>query len=583
MQQAHVNTQESCDDDMLSQAFLKDVETATKPLNIVMATLTISVLSLALPVMTLQIYDRVLPNPGTGTLPALIVGVCVAIILEAMLRVERSYIVGWNAANFEHRLSCRAMDHMLSSDYSYLRPYGVGDYLHRMSAIAKIKEFHDGYALMVFVEMATLPLFLGLIFYIGGIQMALVPVLVLCLFAVVQLHIGEGYKKALDQRDTADDKRFNFLIEGLEGIHALKAMAIEDKMQRRYEDLLRESVESTYNVTQMASRTFNLSAVFYNILVALIIVAGALFVLGGSMTTGALIATILLAGRMMQPVQRALGLWARYQDYQLAKQKVEEIFKTPAAANQGQAVEDMSGVMKEGRLELHDVSFSYGHDDHDLIENLSLHLEPGEALLIKGGHGSGKTALMELMAGICPPRKGEIIIDGHPLNAYERTALYRHVGYIPTVPVMFNGTIRDNLTCFGQIDHAKVLEIARLMDVDVDVMALPAGYDTRVGTHDVDPLSLSLKQRIAIVRALAFKPRLVLLDGADRVLDKQGYDKFYKLLAQLKGRATLVMICEDQNIMALADHVFDMATHEKGPNVTSVNEYVTYRYRELPL
>ncbi len=158
-------------------------------LSLVLTAIAINFFSLALPIMTLQVYDRILPNPGTGTFPILIIGACVAVFLEAVLRLCRSYVVGRTGAAYEHRLGCMAMEKVLGADISKQGSEGVGEHLNRMSSVGKLKDFYNGQALSVYTELIFVPIFIGLIAYIGG-ELSVVPITILCLFVLISFIKG---------------------------------------------------------------------------------------------------------------------------------------------------------------------------------------------------------------------------------------------------------------------------------------------------------------------------------------------------------------------------------------------------------
>lgn len=548
---------------------------------LLLSTLAINILSLGLPVMTLQVYDRILPNPGTGTLPVLISGVCLAIILEAVLRLCRAYIIGRAGASYEHRISCHAMNKLLGTDLSKTGNYSIGEHLHRMGSVSKIKDFYNGHALTVIAELAFVPLFFCLIIYISGL-LSLIPAAILFTFITFSLWKGRCLRSALKNRNSADDKRFNFLIESLEGIHTLKSFALEKFFERRYEVLEEESTHKNHTVTQETATIFNISAIFSHLMVASVISAGAWFVLEGMLTTGGLIATLLLSGRMMQPIQKALSLWTRYQDYSLARTHIEELLTTPQTTIMHRENEDLD-ILPDGRLSLYKTGFQYHNDDQPILKNLNLHIKRGDAVLISGGHGSGKTTLLNLIAGIYPPTAGEIHIDGENINTYQPDELIHHVGYIRTDALIFRGTIRDNITCFGQTNDVKAKEIAALLGVDRDVAKLPGGFDTFLNGNNTDSIPPGLKQRIAMVRVLATKPRLILFDNADRALDKDGYAMIYSLLARLKGKASLILVSDDHNIRNLADCHYRLENGEFQQAPHTQDKSNIRPYRELRL
>lgn len=542
--------------------------------SLLLSTLAINILSLALPVMTTQVYNRILPNPDSGTLPVLVTGVCVAIFLETILRMSRAFMMGWAGAAYEHRLSCEAMNHVLKANTRFVGSNGIAEHLHRMAAIGKLKDFYNGYALVTISELAFVPLFLILIYYIAG-SLVIAPLAVLLVFVIFSLSSGLKLKESLKERDQADDNRFNFLIESLEGIHTLKSFALENFFERRYEALEKQSSLSNYKVTQDTSATFDMGTIFSQIMVAVVISCGAYYVLQYNLTTGVLIATLLLSGRVMQPVQRVLGLWAKYQNFSLAKEKVEKLFKVPL-----HSVADLVEEPPcEGHLNIKHARFRYKKNDPWLLKDINLAAKPGETILLKGDHGSGKTTLLSLISGVFPPIQGEVQIDGANAIHYPAHSLARHVGYVRSEGVIFHGTIRDNLTCFGAIDEKNVRELAALLKVDRDVSKLPSGFDTFLSGNNTDSIPPGLKQRIAMVRALATRPQIIIFDNADRALDSEGYRLVYSLLVSLKGKVTMLIISDDPNLCALTDktYILDNGVLKEGENNAKAGKIKAYR------
>lgn len=540
-----------------------------------LSTVTVNILSLALPAMTLQIYDRILPNPGSGTLPVLITGVCIAIMLETIIRLGRSYIMGWSGAAFEHRLSCKAMNHIFESDLGTPPPYGIGEHMNRLASIGRLTDFYNGYSTMTAFELLMVPVFLVLIVYISG-PLAVVPVTVLMIFTLIAFLEGRNLRKELEARDKTDDLRYNFLIESLEGIHSLKSFGLENIFARRYESLEEKSTIANFRVTESSARTFDTAAVFSSLMLTGVIGTGALFVLHGTISTGALIATILLSGRIMQPVQRALGLWAKYQDYKISRQKVESIFEIPL--HPSAPYEGVSPV-REGALSLHNVSFRRAETGPWLLKDVNLQLQRGECICVSSDNTQSVECLLDMIAGIYAPKIGTIDVDGRNILQYGSREIVDHVGYIQSEGLIFRGTIRDNLTCFGQIPEAKVQEMAAMFQIDRAIASLPSGFDTFLNGNTTDTIPPGLKQRIAMVRALAPKPRIILFDNADRSLDRDGYNLVYNLLARLIGKATLIISSEDQNLTAQASRFYriEQGALKEIPRQTATKQNIAYR------
>lgn len=514
---------------------------------LVLGTVALNILSLALPVMTLQVYDRILPNPDSGTLPILMAGVLVAILLETALRLARAAMMGWNGAVFEHQLSSRAMEHMLQADTARMERTGVGAFLHRMGAIVRLKDFESGYVAVTLLETAFIPLFIALIFYIAK-PLAAIPACLLLVFVFISAIQGKRLQRELARRDHVDDKRYDFMIECLKGIHTVKAFALENLLSRRYEALQEKSGLASFRAAEASAASFNTGTMLSHVMMAAIMSVGAVYALSGHITTGALIATLQLSGRLMQPAQRTLALWARYQDAVLSRRKIDTIFSTPRHTQQTKT--EYPAV--SGQLSISNLNF------RDLLKDINLTVAPGETISISGAVGAGKTSLMEIIAGLYPPDSGKVSIDGMDVTDYAPAELARHVGYMESGGDIFRGSIRDNITRFGTVNETAAQEIARLLHVDRDVARLPSGFDTPLQPDGIGAVPPGLRQRIALCRVLTLKPKIILFDEADRGLDREGYNLVFSLLGKLSRRTAMIIVSDDANLTALAQRHYTL-------------------------
>ena len=540
----------------------------------------INLLALALPLTTLQVYDRLLLNPNAGTLYVLSAGVVALLVLETLLRLARAYVINWAGAVYEHTLSCNALRHMLGAQADALATDKPGAHLQRMNRITRLREFASGQALVALIDLPFVVIFLVLIFWLAG-ALVLVPLVLLVVFGILAFRLGRRLKTTLHKRDEHDRARLNFIIEALEGIHTLKALALEPFFQRIYEQRQQDTDTAGYFIAKMNAASANYGALFSQIMVVGMIAFGAPLAMGGTLTMGTLIACVLLAGRIMRPVQQALGLWVRYQDFQLAREDVGRIFTLPKT----QRVDPENLGERDGTLQLENVTFRDKAEGKALFENVTLALKHGDIVSLSGSRGSGKDILLRTVAGLYKPASGKVLIDGTEATQYPARELIKHVGYLPMEGVIFRGTIRENLSAFGEHDNTQVEEIVRLLNLDREIRKLPGGYETKLQGSQADPVPPGIRQRIVIARALAPKPRIILFGNADRGLDKEGYNRVYSLLARLKGKATMVIVSDDRNMVRLADrhYMLESGTLREEPKDADETLQSVSGYRELPL
>ncbi len=304
-------------------------------------------------------------------------------------------------------------------------------------------------------------------------------------------------------------------------------------------------------------------------------------VLDGQITMGVLIACVLLSGRIMQPLHRALSFRTSLQEYQLAQKKVEELLAVPCQERESKVSEGRP----RGHLEIRNLQFSYGGESGSLLfKGFSLNLAPGKTIALSGPPGDGKSTLLKLIAGFYKPTSGQLLIDGKEASTFPRDELVTHVGYLPSEAEIFQGTIMDNLTGFRNELHEQATVMANYLGIDKVVSKLPHGYNTVLVDSQSDLLTPGMKQRITIARVLINRPRLILFDFADKSLDKDGYNHVFRLLGKLRGQVSMILGSNDRNVIHLAQEEYVI---EKGILISkdqsqySNSNSTTQRLREL--
>ncbi len=527
--------------------------------DLVLASFFINILALAMPLTLLQVYDRIIPNSAQGTLIMLIVGVGSALILEAMLRQGRSYVSGWMGARFEHLAGVAAVERLLNVSIVDYERQGSGVHLERFNALGPLKEFYAGQAILSLCDLPFAVLFLGAMYYLAG-HLVLVPIALIIIFAITAVLVGNKLRAALEDRMLADDRRYSFIIEVLGGIHTVKGLAMEEQMIRRYERLQETCAGADYNVALHSASASSTGALFSQLVLFCVVGYGATFVIDGALTVGGLAACTMLAGRSMQPLQKAVGIWTRFQSIQLALDRVHQLFQMEIEKEPGLPV--LPPV--RGEVVVEGLTFSYGKnkDGEDLaplFDDVNLSIEAGETIGISGAGSSGKTTLLYLLMGVFTPSSGRVLVDGMDLHEFDPSSIRHQIAYLPQDGVLFNGTILQNVTMFRDDKIDDGLDISRLLGLDGVVAHMPQGYDTVVGDGAGDKLPKGIKQRIAIARALVDKPRILLFDEANAAMDSAGDNTLRTLLERLKGRVTLVLVTPRPSMLNLSDRIFDIA------------------------
>lgn len=522
--------------------------------DVMMASILINLLGLAMPMVVLQVYDRILPNQSVSTLGILMIAlVCVA-VLEGFIRVARSVLLNWCGARYEYKNALNALNHLLHCDLVAFESQAKGVYLEKFQALEQIREFYHGQSILVIIDAPFVFLFLGLIWTFAG-YMVLIPISVMLLFMLVSLFLGHSLRKTLKDKDLQTEHRQNFLIESLQGIHTLKSMAMENQILRRYERLQGQSAAAIYDLARVNSIIQGLGATFSQAVMVSFVSIGSIFAVKGQLSIGALAAGTMLAGRVLQPTLKAMGFWTHMQSVRMAEDKFSQLLSMPSEAVHEQTEE----IKLKGGIELKNVCFKHSGSDQDLLKDISLKIEPGEIIGISGPNGSGKSTLLNLIMGFVKPNQGKILLDDRDLFTLDRSSVRMQIGLVPQEGVLFQGTLLENMTLFREGDSIdKAIDLAKQLGLDETINHMPDGLDTEVSSSLADSIPLGFRQRLIMVRALLGDQKIILFDDANAGLDHHNDVRLMTLLKRLKEKHTMVIISHRPSLLKVCDRRYSL-------------------------
>lgn len=477
-----------------------------------------------------------------------------AALLELFLRIARSSILAWKGAQFEHATTIELLEHILHTDLVKFESKTIGGYLNKIDAVKQIREFYSGQTILMLVDLPFVVVFLTLIWLFAQ-EMVFVPLTVMAVFAILSFVMGRQLKNTLTDKSETSERKQNFLIEVLQGMHIVKSMALESPMMRRLERLQGQSANSIYELSKINSVIQSIGATFSQVVMMSFVGIGSIHVINGDLTVGALAAGTMLSGRVMQPALKAMGLWTQMQAVDIAKEKLQELRNIPLEAINDQ--DDKQQI--NGEIEFDNVHFKHDKSDQELLKGISIKISQGEAIGITGSNGSGKSTLIELLMGFMPPSEGVIKIDGNDISTMDRSSMRAQIGYMPQHGVIFEGTILENMTMFREgvaVDRA--IEVARKIGLIQVIMRLPQGLDTRVSGNNNDSLPAGVQQQIILVRSLVGcmsfgEPKIILFDDADSSLDMHHDLMLMQMLKNMKGKYTMVIASHRPSLLRLCD------------------------------
>lgn len=516
------------------------------------ATIAINILSLALPLAAQQIFGRVISAPHTSTLNVLIVLVLACLALEGALRFGRAYLMAAVDRQFMTRRLLWLCDRVVRrKDFAVASPAAAS--LELSTSIQKIKDRANGQIWVARAELLFAPLIVCLIYYISFICGVTVT-LIVATIATLTYRDARRLPACSDANFRSAEHRYEFLFSVFSAVRSVKAFGLERRMARDYERLQGEVARANTATADLIGRILNQAQLANQVLTASLLVVCALLVTEG-MTLGAASAIILLAGRLIEPTQRAVFIFVQARDLRKAEETiaefsvgaVDQIFEPVGVTGaRGDLVLEGLVVESEGEATGRPISFS---------------TDAGRTIAIATTNERLTTSLLRMIAGIDPPKAGRVTIDGHDVSQISQSDRNRLVSYLSPDARMFDGTIRDNITRFGEVPLADALAVARVLEMESRFNELPRGVETVVGGSGDEAVAPGLQQQISLLRALVLRPRVILFDNADRGLDRDAYARMVKFFARIRHSATIVLATDDANLAALADAIYRLDEH----------------------
>jgi len=518
------------------------------PKPVVFASILINVLGLAMPLTILQVYDRILPNQAIDTLIVLIVGLGVVLAIDAVLKIVRSYIVGWTASSFTHQANLEAAHRLLNSRGDTLTDGSVSKHLDSLKSLQSLGDQYGGQARLLSIDLPASLIFLVVLFLIGG-PIGFVPLVLLAIFMLRTANLNSKLNALVEKRAEQDQRKYDFVFEVLSGLNTIKAMALEPVILRRFERLQTQISRLGYDQIDLNNRARNSSGFFTVLTTVCVVSSGALMVMGGFISIGAVAACTLLAGQVVQPLLRGINHWTEMQRVKHDFREASALFDLPAVA-----LQTGRDVPVVGNITLQSASFRSSDDVAIPLYGLDLTINAGEIVAFGGTDNSGRSTLPRLISGDLQPTSGAVLIDGHDLYGEDHRSLRRHIAYVGNDAEMFSGTILQNLTLFGSQSTPHIARMAAdLIGLEKDIHLLPLGYDTQLGNSIEENLTDSMIQRIAIARALAREPKILILNDANGSLDHRSEAELVEGLKRLKGQLTMLIVSHRPSFRAVAD------------------------------
>jgi ATP-binding cassette, subfamily C, bacterial LapB len=519
--------------------------------DVMVAALLINIFALAMPLFTMNVYDRVVPNKAVETLWVLGIGVALIVLGDLLLRSMRAYFLDWASARIDVKLSAQIMEKVLGTRYE-AKPTSVGSFASNLRSFESVRDFITSATVVTLIDLPFGIIFLIVIAWINPYMVlpALIGgavVLIYSLSVQTKMHdLSETMYRASAQRNAT-------LIESLVGLETVKSMGVEGQMQGKWEKSALFLSEVGSKLKLLSSSITNGTYALQQIISVAIVILGVYLISNGDLTMGGLIACSQLTSRGLAPISQIAGLFTQYHTAATSLKSLDEVMGKPVERNKG--VNFLSRPAFKGEIEFKNVSFKYPGSDELALNRVSFRIRPGEHVGLIGRMGSGKTTINKLILGLYQPTEGAILIDGIDARQIDPAELRRSIGYVQQDNHLFYGSLRENITLrHPHADDQSVLQAAQVGGIAEFVNAHPKGFDLEVGERG-DTLSGGQRQGVGIARAFVTQPQIVLLDEPTSAMDHSGEETVKRNIAEATADKTMIVISHRNAMLELAERL----------------------------
>lgn len=545
---------------------------------------TIQILGILTPIMTQVVIDKVLVNNSMSTLLSLSIGIAIVYIYELVLGIAKNYVFTHTTNRIDVILNYRLFKHLFALPLKYFESRRVGETVARVRELDSIRNFLTGTPLSSIIDFLFVIVYIVILF-IYNVFLACIVVASIPIFAVLSAIITPLFKKRLDEKFNAGAESQSFLVESINGVQTVKSFGLEETFEKKWSDIQAEYVKASYRTSMVSANSNSIAQFIQKVFELLILVFGALAVMDGALTVGALVAFRMLSGRVTGPVLRLVQLWQEYQQASMSVKRIGDIFRSPVEPISDTRLSNLPSV--KGRITFDNVVFRYSMDSPEVIKNISFDIPEGSIIGVVGRSGSGKSTISKLIQRLYIPENGKITLDNIDISLVNPLWIRTQIGVVLQENYMFSGTVSENISIHMPSASAEQIIIAAKMAGAHDfITELPNGYDTVIGEKGLG-LSGGQKQRIAIARAIISNPRILIFDEATSALDYESESMIQKNLRDIcKGR-TVIIIAHRLSTLKIAEKILvidkgelaEFDTHENLLKQKGIYSYLYHKQR----
>ena len=520
---------------------------------VAVAAVMINIFALVTSLFTMTVYDRVLPNNATSSLIGLSIGLGIILLFDFLLKILRAYFVDVAGADIDRDIGENMFTRLLSIRLD--QPRGsTGGLAQMLRELETLRDFFASATLVALVDVPFILVTLAVMGMIGG-WLVLVPIMLIPIVVLVGAVTQPMMDRLAAQNMGQAMLKQSVLIETIGGLEMVKSASAGRLLTRRWDDAVENHASSSMSQRLISNVSVTVAASGQQIAYAGVVIAGVGMIASQSLTMGGLIACSILSGRAVAPLAQIATLLSRLTMTRTAYRQLDKFMETPS---EGQGADSLALDTVTGQIEFRAVHFTYPGATEAALNGVSFHIKSGEKVAILGRVGSGKSTIARIVLGLYPPESGLVLVDGTEVRQLNADRLRRHIGSVLQDTVLLSGTVRDNIVLDrAHVDDEELLRVARLSGTHDFMGRLANGYELRLADRG-DSLSGGQRQSIAVARALAGKPSILLLDEPTSAMDTQTEMALIDRLQNEMADRTAIIITHRLPLLKLVSRIIVM-------------------------
>ncbi|MDT7516985.1 type I secretion system permease/ATPase [Rhodoferax mekongensis] len=515
------------------------------------AALLINIFALAMPMFSMTVYDRVVPNRAEETLWVLAIGVMLMMVFDTVLRTMRAYILDTAGKRIDVTLSARIMERVLGLKMSD-RPASVGSFAANLRAFESVRDFVASASITTLVDLPFVLVFFLALIWISP-WLTLPPLVCIVLLLVVSLATQRKMQELVEVSSRATSQRNATLVESLVGIETIKFMVAESSFQRKWEQSTIFIAQTGTKLKLLSNGTMNFAQAMQQLVSVTSVIVGVYLLMNNQISMGAIIAASMLAGRAMAPFGQVAGLLLQYHSAKSGLASVDTHMKQEPERSEETSYLHRTGF--QGTIEFKNVSFTYPGQQQAVLSKVSFKIHAGEKVAFIGRVGSGKSTIQRLILGLHQPTEGAILIDGIDSRQIDPAELRRAAGFVSQDVSLFYGTLKENIALGAPFaDDQDILAAAEIAGVTEFANRHPKGFDMAIGERG-ESLSGGQRQAVGIARAVLNDSPMLLLDEPSSAMDHQSEDALKSRLRRFATGKTMILVTHRTSLLELIDRL----------------------------